>query len=54
MSLNNHHNHGHKDLQSGDHLSLELDHLHVGHHSPVLFVQYVQCLSDIYTDDGDR
>ena len=53
MSLNKHHHHE-QDLQSGDHLSLELDHLHVGHHSPILFVQYVQCLGEINTDYGDR
>ena len=36
-------------LKSSDHFALELDHLHVRHHRPVLFVQHVQglCEEDI-------
>ena len=26
----------------------------IGHHSPILFVQYVQCLGEINTDYGDH
>ena len=36
-------------LKSSNHFALELDHLHVRHHRPVLFVQHVQglCEEDI-------
>lgn len=37
----------HLVAQRRHHLPLELDHLHVGHHCPVLFVQNVQCLGDV-------